>query len=269
MSGFIGLSRGIMDHWIYQDAEYLKVWIEMLFRARYAKEPERKMIEGVLVEIEYSQFIFGRNKWSERLGISERRLRTLMDKLIADDMIQLVKRAPKFSVYCVTNYAKYRPESDQQETLEPQGFEDDTDQQSDRTPTSKRPANDQQTTTKEQSKQRKQGNKETKKEYADYVFLTETEYGKLTELLGDDDRDQYFLRFASWISGKTKREQQSRSAYLSILNWHREDQKKLRPFPQRQQTATSMNKWDRMLAEEEAKKNGTSGYHQTGTDLFG
>lgn len=117
----------------------------------------------------------------------------------------------------------------------------------------------------------KEKKKDIKKEYADYVFLTETEYGKLTELLGDDDRDQYFLRFASWISGKTKREQQSRSAYLSILNWHREDQKKLRPFPQRQQNNGTqiVNKWDRMIAEEEAKQNGTHGYHQTGTDLFG
>src|SRR5690606_36868692 len=116
MSGFIGLRRGIVDHWIYQDAEYLKVWIEMLFRARFAKEPGTQIVEGQLVEIEYSQFIFGRIKWSDRLGISERRLRTLIDKLVAEGMIQLVRRAPKFSIYCVTNYAKYRPDSDQQET---------------------------------------------------------------------------------------------------------------------------------------------------------
>ncbi|MEK8133133.1 phage replisome organizer N-terminal domain-containing protein [Paenibacillus filicis] len=64
-----------------------------------------------------------------------------------------------------------------------------------------------------------------KQEYAPNVKLTSDEYRKLTEALGDELED-YFLRFGSWISGQTKRVQNSRSAYLTILNWHREDQKK-------------------------------------------
>ncbi|MFB6364505.1 phage replisome organizer N-terminal domain-containing protein [Paenibacillus elgii] len=65
----------------------------------------------------------------------------------------------------------------------------------------------------------------TKREYADFVSLTEDEYRKLTDRLGNELED-YFLRFGSWISGQTPRFQKSRSAYLTILNWHREDQKK-------------------------------------------
>ena len=68
--------------------------------------------------------------------------------------------------------------------------------------------------------------KEIKKEYIDYVFLTETEYKKLTELLGEYERESYFLRFASWISGKSEKERKSRSAYLTILNWNRDEVKK-------------------------------------------
>lgn len=64
-----------------------------------------------------------------------------------------------------------------------------------------------------------------KTEYADYVFLTEVEYTKLAELLGDELED-YFIRFGSWISGQPAKIQKNRSAYLSIRNWHREDQKK-------------------------------------------
>ncbi|SDC69241.1 phage replication protein O [Paenibacillus sp. UNCCL117] len=64
-----------------------------------------------------------------------------------------------------------------------------------------------------------------KKEYSPYVFLTDDEHQKLSALLGDELED-YFLRFGSWISGQTARVQQQRSAYLSIRNWHREDQKK-------------------------------------------
>jgi hypothetical protein len=62
-----------------------------------------------------------------------------------------------------------------------------------------------------------------KKEYADYVFLTETEHDKLTKLLGEEERENYFIRFASWISGQTERVQKKRSAYLTILDWHKKD----------------------------------------------
>jgi hypothetical protein len=64
-----------------------------------------------------------------------------------------------------------------------------------------------------------------KQKYSDFVFLTDDEYKKLSELLGDELED-YFVRFGSWLSGQTTRVQNSRSAYLTIRNWHREDQKK-------------------------------------------
>lgn len=65
----------------------------------------------------------------------------------------------------------------------------------------------------------------TKTKYADFVFLTQEEYSKLSELLKDELED-YFVRFGGWLSGQTTRVQNSRSAYLTIRNWHREDQKK-------------------------------------------
>ena len=137
---FIGIDRGIENHWIYQDAEYFKVWFEILLRARYSTEPEKKLIEGKIVTIEYSQFIFGRISWSERLKVSEQRLRTLMKKLVADEMIELVQKFPKFSLYSVKNYEKYNQQNNQQKDHIEQGFEDDVNQQSNSTPTSSQPA---------------------------------------------------------------------------------------------------------------------------------
>lgn len=166
MAGYIGIDRGIVNHWIYKDPEYFKTWFEILYRARYSKETGTELIEGQLVEIKYGEFIFGRIKWSERIGISERRLRTLIDKLIADEMITLVKRAPKFSIYSVKNYAKYRQQNDQQESLEPYGVEIYCDQQNVQQATSKRPASDQQVTTKEKGSNKvKKVNKESIKTY--------------------------------------------------------------------------------------------------------
>lgn len=64
-----------------------------------------------------------------------------------------------------------------------------------------------------------------KTEYSPFVFLTDKEFATLKELLKDELED-YFIRYGSWISGQTARVQKSRNAYLSIRNWHREDQKK-------------------------------------------
>lgn len=65
----------------------------------------------------------------------------------------------------------------------------------------------------------------SKRKYADFVFLTDEEYRKLSNQLKDELQD-YFIRFGSWLSGQTARVQKSRSAYLTILNWYREDLKK-------------------------------------------
>jgi hypothetical protein len=147
---FIGLDRGIVDHWIYQDAEYFKVWFEMLYRARFSHEPEKKLIEGKLVTIEYGQFIFGRMSWSERLNISEQRLRTLLKKLTDDDMIEVVQKFNKFSLYYIKNYAKFNQQGNQQKTHEYQGFESDANQHNNQQLTSSQPAANQQLTTQEQ-----------------------------------------------------------------------------------------------------------------------
>ncbi|ANY67297.1 hypothetical protein BBD42_13045 [Paenibacillus sp. BIHB 4019] len=271
---YIGLDRGIVDHWIYQDAEYFKVWFEMLHRARFAKEPHIELVDGEMVTVNYSEFIYGRIKWSQRLKVSEQRLRTLIKKLKTDEMIEVVSEHRKCTLYRIKNYAKFNQQSNQQETQVYQGFEQHVNQQSNQSSTSSQPAVNHESTTKEEGSNKEKNvkkEKKDKKEYVDYVFLTETEYAKLTELLGEDERDNYFLRFASWISGQTKRVQQNRSAYLTILNWHKESQQS-KPKPVFQQQLSGYQKTksrlDQMLAEEEAKKDGARGYNPTGTDTF-
>lgn len=282
---FIGLDRNIRDHWIYKDAEYLKVWIEILFCARYAGDPGKVMVEGQIVEIDFSQFIFGRIKWSDRLGISERRLRTLMDKLVAEDMIRLVKRAPKFSVFCVTNFAKFRPQNDHQETLEPQGISVISDQQNVQQATSKRPANDQQATTKEQginkenkankdikysvefeefwSNYPKQSGKPAaynnfkkllKKHTPDYVIACGRNYGSYC--IANGVANQYMKMPNNFLNAKDEYYKQFETPFV-IHN---------RTTSRYERTKSKL---DQMLAEAEGRTDGEAGYYQTGTDRFG
>lgn len=109
------MSRAIQKHWIYSDSQYFHAWAHILFESRYSRETTKVMVEGSLVEIGYGQFVFGRIRWSKELGITEQRLRTLFTKLIKENMIELVQKYPKCTVYQVVNYAKYNmPNSNQQ-----------------------------------------------------------------------------------------------------------------------------------------------------------
>lgn len=223
---FIGIDRAIEHHWIYQDPEYFKVWFEILIRARFGKETERKLIEGELVTIEYGYFVFGRIKWSERLKVSERRIRTLFDKLLKDGMIELVMKHRKCTVYKVINYAKYHVKSDQQNDQQPDqpqqvniGF---YDQQNDQPATSERPAGDQRATTQEQSKQRNKVNKvNNKRIYAEQVSLSEDEYLKLVEKYGNEDSVKWAIEKLS--NYKCSKATKYKSDYHVLIGWVYDD----------------------------------------------
>ena len=166
--GFLRISRCIIDHWIYQDAEYFKVWFEMLFRARYSTEPVTKLVYGQLVTLNRGEFIFGRQSWSKRLGISEQRLRTLIDKLIQDNMIEVVKKYNKFTIYRIVNYEKYNQHTNQQEMAENQYIQNSNNLQTNQQTTYNQPTNNLQVTTKEESNKVNKVNK-------DIYILTEDE----------------------------------------------------------------------------------------------
>ncbi|WP_028609210.1 hypothetical protein [Paenibacillus harenae] len=169
---YIGLDRGIVDHWIYQDAEYFKVWFEMLYRARFSKEPHTELVDGEMVVVNYGEFIYGRIKWSERLKISEQRLRTLIKKLKAQDMIEVVSEHRKCTLYTIKNYAKFNQQSNQQEAQSDQGFEGNANQQSNQPSTSSQPAANQQPTTKEERKKDNNVKKVIKEHSQNTVELT-------------------------------------------------------------------------------------------------
>lgn len=180
MRNFIGISREITDHWIYRDAEYFKTWFEMLCRARFASEPSTELIEGQLVTLERGYFIFGRKSWSQRIGISERRLRTLIDNLAKDNMIANVKKYSKFTVYKIVNYEKYNPifdhQNDQQQTAEIEQPQESNVHQPDHQATNSRPPSDHQATTKEQ---RNKDNKDNK----DNIIVLNSEEAQFIKIL--------------------------------------------------------------------------------------
>jgi hypothetical protein len=114
MNDSIPICRSVFKHWIYKDAEYLKVWLTMLGRARYIEEPKTDMYEKILYTLNYGEFIFGRPTWCKDTGISEQRLRRLVELLINDGMITKIRKTSKFTIYKIVNYAKFNQQLSQE-----------------------------------------------------------------------------------------------------------------------------------------------------------
>jgi predicted Fe-S protein YdhL (DUF1289 family) len=70
------------------------------------------MVGGQTVELEPGQFIFGRKRWAEELGMTEKQIRLCVR--VASDLrsdqgqIRAIRRASKFTIYEVINWHLYQ-----------------------------------------------------------------------------------------------------------------------------------------------------------------
>ncbi|PAD73945.1 conserved phage C-terminal domain-containing protein [Paenibacillus campinasensis] len=129
MSGFIPIGRELQNHWLRRDKDYWMVFCEMAFLARFSDSPEVRVIDGQEVTIRKREFIFGRSSWSTRMDISERRLRTLVKKLVDEGFIKQIAKYSKFTIYSFEYIPGLTQKSDQH-----------NDQQSDQQKPGERPA---------------------------------------------------------------------------------------------------------------------------------
>lgn len=82
------------------------LWMHCLIEA--ANVQHSIYINGQEVVLEPGQFIFGRNSWGKRLGVTEKCLRIAMGNLQKRAMIRASKRANTFTVYEVANWGTYQ-----------------------------------------------------------------------------------------------------------------------------------------------------------------
>ena len=105
MSGWIRVQRGILDHWVFSEADALKLWVYLLMSANY--EDKSRMFNGRLTQVKRGQLIYGRHAVSQRLGISEAKLRRYIKQFIKDEMISQ-QTTNKYSIITITCYEKYQ-----------------------------------------------------------------------------------------------------------------------------------------------------------------
>ena len=105
MVGWIKIHREITKHWIFQDAEKFKWWIDMLFLASY--EDNKTVIGNKIVEVKRGQFLGSLSFFMKRWGISKERVINFLRLLQSDGMID--KMSDKnVTLITICNYESYQ-----------------------------------------------------------------------------------------------------------------------------------------------------------------
>lgn len=116
--GWIKLYRSIRKNWIWEDAQKLKWWLDILLQANHQ---DRKVLLGnELVLIERGSFHTSELKLSKKWGVSKTTVRKFLELLESDHMIT-TEKSKKGTTLKVTNYEDYQGFSEDEKTIkEPQ-----------------------------------------------------------------------------------------------------------------------------------------------------
>ncbi len=105
MGGWIKLDRAMLEHWVWQDADAQRIWLDMLMRANF--EDKTRLFNGQLLDLKRGQLVFGRKVYADRLGINENKIRKVLKLLKNDGMIHQ-QATNKYSIITITCYDKYQ-----------------------------------------------------------------------------------------------------------------------------------------------------------------
>ena len=109
MTGWIKIHREITSHWIFQDAEKFKWWVDMLFLASY--EDNRTLVKNQVAEVKRGQLIGSLSFFMKRWGVGKERVSNFLKLLQSHRMID--KKSDKnITIITICNYESYQDVSD-------------------------------------------------------------------------------------------------------------------------------------------------------------
>lgn len=101
MSGWIKLHRKITEWEWYSDANTFRVFMHLLLTANYEDKRWRN------IDVKRGQIITGRMELAQTLRLSERQIRTALDKLKMSGVIT-IKTTNQYSLITVENYSCFQ-----------------------------------------------------------------------------------------------------------------------------------------------------------------
>ena len=104
-NGWIKLHRQIRDNWIWEDAEMLRAWLDILLMVNH--EDKKIYFNGELITIKRGEKLTSILKLSDRWGWSRNRVRHFLDLLEGDGMCTTI-RTTNGTTLKVSNYKEYQ-----------------------------------------------------------------------------------------------------------------------------------------------------------------
>lgn len=101
MSGWIKLHRKITEWEWYGDANTFRVFMHLLLTANYEDKRWRN------IDVKRGQIVTGRMELAQTLSLSERQIRTALDKLKMSGVIA-IKTTNQYSLITVENYSCFQ-----------------------------------------------------------------------------------------------------------------------------------------------------------------
>ncbi len=105
MKGWISLHRSIRDHWIWQDPNKLRWWLDILMSVNH--EDAKVNVGFQLFECKRGQSIMSLQSWAKRWGVSKDTVRNFFVLLAKDGMIN-TENLLKTTRLTICNYDTYQ-----------------------------------------------------------------------------------------------------------------------------------------------------------------
>ncbi len=103
--GWIKLNRKIQEHWVWENPERLKAWVDLLLLAEH--KTHRKMWRGNITEFKRGDVCMSISKLAERWGWSRKKTKHFLEQLEEDEMVQLNAHRNRTTI-TIVNYAFYQ-----------------------------------------------------------------------------------------------------------------------------------------------------------------
>lgn len=128
MTGWISLHRQIRNHWIWDDAEKLKWWLDILLLTNHTDK--KSLYNNEVILIKRGTFKTSEVKLSERWGVSRNTIRKFLKLLESDEMI-ITEKTPYGTTIKVLNYNDYQGFSMREKQVSEQPLEQQNEQHKD------------------------------------------------------------------------------------------------------------------------------------------
>ncbi|RXM72700.1 DnaD domain-containing protein [Clostridium tetani] len=105
--GWISLYRALEDSWLWEDKPFVRgqAWIDLLLQANH--KDRKTFSKGELVNIKRGSFLTSDQALADRWGWSRKKVRTFLDVLVEEQMVEL-ERSPKGTSLSIVKWDLYQ-----------------------------------------------------------------------------------------------------------------------------------------------------------------